>query len=74
MTAFWTLLVVLYATEAGEAQGLVMLPSQRECVRVMNALGETLPNPRSHHIACEPTGILSSSPRPRARPWKDGEK
>ena len=72
---FWTLLFVSYIGPGDvPAEGAMILPTYEHCVEAMDHFGDTLPNPRSHDITCEATGLLSSSPRPKMRPWKESEE
>lgn len=67
---FWTLLILTYPVLGADVESVLIFPSMETC-------GDALPVVYDHIVAsypdstarCVETDVLSSTPRPKARPW-----
>lgn len=73
--SFYTLMIVSYMALGAEARFPILYSSQEKCAQAMWEI-EAVMDPRFEvtMIECKKTEFISASVRPRARPWKDGEK
>jgi len=69
MTKFWTFLILTYPVLGEDAESVIMFPSMKACGDAMPAIYEPIHKVYPDSMAqCHETRVLSSSPRPLARP------
>ena len=70
MTKFWTFLILTYPVLGEDAESVIMFPSMKECGDAMPAIYEPIHKVYPDSMAqCHETRVLSSSLRPKERPW-----
>jgi hypothetical protein len=69
MAKFWTFLILTYPVLGENAETIILFPSAKQCGDAMPVIYEPIREVYRDSMAqCRQTSILSSSPRPRARP------
>ena len=67
---FWTFLILTYPVLGEDVESVVMFPSMKACGDAMPAIYEPIRQTYPDSMAqCRETRVLSSSLRPKERPW-----
>jgi len=67
---FWTLLILTYPVLGADVESVLIFPSMEACGAAMPVIYEPVVESYPDSMAqCVESTVLSSSPRPKARPW-----
>jgi hypothetical protein len=67
---FWTLLILTYPVLGADVESVLIFPSMEACGDAMPVVYEHIMESYPDSTArCVETAVLSSTPRPKARPW-----
>ncbi len=73
MTQFFTIMIISFVVpNHGEMHSFLLYPSEKACGDALPAVYDTiLPHYPDSMAQCQVTRLLSASPRPKARPFKE---